>query len=142
MVVLDTDHMTIYEQAGSAESERLRHRLRSLPDHEKATTIITYEEQMRGWLSYVAKARKLTQEIEAYRRLLRHLRNYCDIQVLALDDRAASEVHRLNQPELRRMGRLDLRIAAITLANNATLLSRNLGHFRKVPGLQVEDWTQ
>jgi len=40
---------------------------------------------------------------------------------------------------------MDLKIAAIALANNAKLLSRNLSDYlsdyRKVPGLQVEDWT-
>jgi tRNA(fMet)-specific endonuclease VapC len=35
---------------------------------------------------------------------------------------------------------MDLKIAAIALFNNATLLSRNLKDFRKVPDLNVEDW--
>jgi len=36
---------------------------------------------------------------------------------------------------------MDLKIAAIVLARNATLLTRNLADFRKVPGLKVENWT-
>ena len=40
-----------------------------------------------------------------------------------------------------RIGTMDLKIAAIVLAHDATLLSRNLSDFRKVPGLKVEDWT-
>ena len=36
---------------------------------------------------------------------------------------------------------MDLKIAAIVLANDATLLTRNLGDFRKVPDLKAEDWT-
>ena len=40
-----------------------------------------------------------------------------------------------------RIGTMDLRIAAITFAHDALLLSKNLTDFRKVPGLHVEDWT-
>jgi tRNA(fMet)-specific endonuclease VapC len=36
---------------------------------------------------------------------------------------------------------MDLRIASIVMANRATLLSRNLVDFRRVPGLDVQDWT-
>jgi tRNA(fMet)-specific endonuclease VapC len=35
---------------------------------------------------------------------------------------------------------MDLKIASIVLANQATLLSANLRDFQQVPGLQVEDW--
>ena len=41
---------------------------------------------------------------------------------------------------LIRIGAMDLKIASIALANNATLLSRNLKDFGKVPDLKVEDW--
>ena len=39
-----------------------------------------------------------------------------------------------------RIGTMDLKIAAIALANDAILLSRNLTDFSKVPALRVEDW--
>ena len=40
-----------------------------------------------------------------------------------------------------RIGTMDLRIAAIAIAQDALFLSKNLTDFRKVPGLRVEDWT-
>ena len=36
---------------------------------------------------------------------------------------------------------MDLKIAAIALAYDAIVLTRNLKDFSRVPGLRVEDWT-
>jgi predicted nucleic acid-binding protein len=38
-------------------------------------------------------------------------------------------------------GTMDLKIAAIVLSHDGTLLSKNLSDFRKVPRLKVADWT-
>ena len=35
----------------------------------------------------------------------------------------------------------EVRIAAIVLTHEATLLTKNSSDFRKVPGLKVSDWT-
>jgi len=60
--------------------------------------------------------------------------------VLEFDLRAATEFQRLRKRH-RTIGTMDLKIAAIVLANDATLLSRNLTDFRRIPELKVEDWT-
>lgn len=105
-----------------------------------ATTIISYEEQLRGWLAYLAKARSLAQQIEAYRRLRSQLHNYCRVKILDFEETAATRFQHLKRARLR-IGTKDLQIAAIVLAHDATLLSRNTSHFSRVPGLKVEDWT-
>ncbi len=38
------------------------------------------------------------------------------------------------------IGAYDLQIAAIALANNLTLVTHNTREFRRVEGLQIEDW--
>jgi tRNA(fMet)-specific endonuclease VapC len=139
MHILDTDHISLLDRASSPEAQRLRFRLASLKPEERVTTIITFEEQMRGWMSYLAQARSLSQQVEAYRRLKGFLDRYLKITVLEFDKAAAAEFQRLKQSRLR-IGTMDLKIAAIALTHRATLLSRNLTDFRQVPGLKVEDW--
>ncbi|MBM4259632.1 MAG: type II toxin-antitoxin system VapC family toxin [Deltaproteobacteria bacterium] len=140
MLVLDTDHLSVLEWEASSTTQRLLARLSRIAPDQAATTIINFEEQLRGWLAYVARMRSVTQQVEAYRRLKRHLDNYRAIIVLEFDLRAATEFQRLRKRH-RTLGTMDLKIAAIVLANDATLLSRNLTDFGKIPELKVEDWT-
>lgn len=140
MYILDTDHLSLLGRAASHEAQRLRFRLARLKPEERVTTIITFEEQMRGWMSYLAQARSLAQQVEAYRRLKEFLDRYLKIAVLKFDEAAAAEFQRLQRLRLR-IGTMDLKIAAIASAHNATVLTRNLKDFSRVPGLRLEDWT-
>jgi tRNA(fMet)-specific endonuclease VapC len=140
MVVLDTDHLSLLEWKSSAQTQRLQARLDQIPAEETATTILSFEEQMRGWMTYLAQARSLTEQVEAYRRLGRQLANYCDILILEFDERAAAEFQRLKRSRLR-LGTMDMKIAAVVLTHDATLLTRNQKDFSKVPGLKIADWT-
>jgi tRNA(fMet)-specific endonuclease VapC len=140
MVVLDTDHVSLLEWATSPGRERLVNRLEKHGAGEIATTIITYEEQTRGWLAYVARARTVAEQVRAYAKLCKHLETYRNLTVLEFDEQAAIRFQSLRQSRVR-VGSMDLKIAAIVLAQEATLLSRNLMDFQKVPQLRVEDWT-
>jgi tRNA(fMet)-specific endonuclease VapC len=140
MIVLDTDHLSLLARRASAEGRSLEARLGRLDSSLKSTTIIPYEEQTRGWMTYASRAKTVAEEIRAYSRLMTHLQSFRSIQVLPFDERAATEYQRLRRLRLR-IGTMDLKIAAIVLAHDAALLSRNLADFRKVPGLKVEDWT-
>lgn len=140
MIILDTDHLTLIESASAAESSRLRGRLANIPPADVATTIITYEEQTRGWLAYAAGAKTIVQQVQAYAKLLHHLETYRRIRVMPFDPPAAVEFQRLARLRLR-IGTMDLRISSIALSRGATLLTRNAKDFSKVPGLDVQDWS-
>ena len=82
MLVLDTDHMSVLEWADGSAAEQLRQRLNSSSE-PKATTIVTYEEQSRGWLAYIARAKSRTEQRDAYRRLSLHLQKWQRCQEVA-----------------------------------------------------------
>src|SRR5262245_47918231 len=141
MVVLDTDHVSFLAHGGSKAASKLRDRLAELSPHDWGTSIVTYAEQSRGWLAYLARARTPADRVDAYAKLSKHLKLYHSIIVLDFDHRAATVFTELARARLK-VGTMDLSIAAICLAHDATLLSRNLADFRRVPKLHVEDWTK
>ncbi len=65
MYILDTDHLSFLDRADTHEAHRVRFRLAQLQPEERVTTIITYEEQMRGWMAVVAQARELPKQVIA-----------------------------------------------------------------------------
>ena len=137
--LLDTDHISLIARGG-AEGQRIRQRLSAFDPGDIAVSIVSYEEPMRGWLAEIAAARSLDKQKRKYSELARMLRYYCATPLLPFDDAAIAEFQNLWIQHLR-VGTMDLKIASIALANQATLLTRNLSDFSKVPGLRVEDWS-
>jgi tRNA(fMet)-specific endonuclease VapC len=139
VLILDTDMLTIVQQRTGTEYLRLVSRIAKAPPQPVYVTIVSFEEQTRGWLAYSARAKTLAQHIKAYARLRALLEDFHTRPILDFDEQAAAEVRRLTKLKVR-VGTMDLRIAAIALVHNAVLLTRNLVDFRKVPGLRAEDW--
>ena len=140
MFVLDTDHFSLLEWSAGPARQKLLQRLSTVSPADVYTTIITYEEQTRGWMAYAARARSTTQQVEAYAKLERHLDIYRRVQVIGFDQSAGVEFERLQRLRIR-IGTMDLKIAATALAHNATVLTCNSKDFSRVPGLRFEDWT-
>jgi tRNA(fMet)-specific endonuclease VapC len=136
---MDTDHLSFF-QTDSIEGFNIGRRLTLISPADVHVTIITYEEQMRGWLTYVARANTPARQIDAYRKLRLHVERFRKIPLLDYDEKAVAEFERLKRLRIR-IGTMDLKIAAIAIANDATVLTRNAQHFRQVPDLRIEDWT-
>jgi tRNA(fMet)-specific endonuclease VapC len=139
MYILDTDHLSVLERKG-ASAQPLLQRMMAINPDQVSTTIISYEEQMRGWLSYIAKAQTEEKQVEAYKQLKNQLMNYCAIPVIEFDLNAVREFNRLRKT-YPRLGKMDLKIAAITIVNRSVLLTRNSLDFGQIAGLSIEDWT-
>lgn len=137
MYILDTD---ILSRLHAGDPRLQKHQDRFDPV-EVVTSIITRIEILRGRFEYVMKA----EDAEHLRRALAWLRRIeellTQIAIIPADDAAVEEFDRLRQnKKLKNIGRADLLIAAIALANQATLVTRNLKDFRQVSGLRLENW--
>ncbi len=137
MYILDTDTLS-YLHAGHT---RVVQRLRQLDDSEVGTTIITKIEILRGRFDYALKADTGPKLLKAHRTLARTEELLAQLFIIPFDEAAARRFDELgSQRSLRKIGRADLLIASITLSRRATLVTRNLKHLRKVPGLRLENW--
>jgi len=139
LLVLDTAHVSILSFP-SEHSLELLNRIRATGQHA-ATTIVTVEEQLRGWLAEIHRLNDPHRQITAYDRLRRCIDFFAAWTVLSWDTPAADLFVRARQDGVR-IGAMDLKIACIVLAHSATLLTRNTSDFVKVPGLTFEHWLE
>jgi tRNA(fMet)-specific endonuclease VapC len=109
-------------------------------DDSVAVTIITVEEQIRGRLEIIRRYRGSPLQIAAYEAFQQTVRYFAIWHVLGFTQEAFEQFLALRHQHIR-IGSQDLRIAAITLTNNAILVTRNTRDFSHVPGLVIEDWS-
>ena len=106
-----------------------------------AVTVVTRIEMLQGRFASILKAADGQQLVLAQRWLDQNEREWDALSLIPVDDAAAAHFDVLRQnKKLKKIGRGDLLIAAITLANRATLVTRNEKDFRKVPTLRIENW--
>ncbi|MFN0076356.1 MAG: type II toxin-antitoxin system VapC family toxin [Prosthecobacter sp.] len=136
--ILDTNHLRKLVSRTSAAGRRLRERIPA----EKAAVfacIVTVEEDVRGWLALLQRHTAGPAQVETYARMQESLEIVVKLGMLPFDDDAAQIYSGLRRA-FRRGGTMDLKIAAICLAHDATLLTRNDEDFTCLPGLRVENW--
>ena len=141
MIILDTDCLSLLERRSGAEFYRLSAKLAEFPPDEIATTIITFEEQMRGWMAFIAKANSIEKQISAYEKLGRFLESYRYIPIIQFDKKSGETFQDLKSRKIK-VGTMDLKIASIAISQNALLISRNISDYDPIPNLRVEDWTR
>jgi tRNA(fMet)-specific endonuclease VapC len=141
MILLDTDHLSVLKYDEHPRCRALRDRMNASEDSFFATTIVSAEEQMRGWIARIHAARDAEQQVAWYEQLAWLIEFLADWQIIAFDKQAAVEFKRLQRLRLR-VGTFDLKIAAIARVHDALLLSANRRDFGQVPGLRVESWIE
>jgi tRNA(fMet)-specific endonuclease VapC len=110
MLILDTDLLTIIQRREGELYERLDARLEAAAATEQiCVTLISFEEQMRGWLAYIARARSEERQVEAYQRLHALFDHFHTRQILDYDEAASEMFQQLVRSKIR-IGTMDLKL--------------------------------
>lgn len=131
MYCFDTDVLSAVVRRDPPLS--LIRRLARVPAEEQCTTAVTL-----GELLYGAARRGSDSLVERVRAVVLQA-----LTVLPFDTAAAVSCGALRsrlEAEGRRLDEPDLRIASIALSRSLVLVTGNVRHFSRVPGLHVEDW--
>ena len=137
MHLLDSDTLTHYFSG----NRKVRDGIRAIGNSQVATTIITRVEMLRGRLDYLLKAETGAEVLRAQQLLFQAETDMRRLLIVPFNDAAVVILEQLRATKgLRKIGRADLLIASIALANRAILVTRNLRDFRRIPNLQVVNW--
>lgn len=138
MILLDTDHLSVLAQPDDLAYAPLVARMRASSE-SFATTVVSVEERLRGWLAEIHRRSRIQQQVQPYDTLADLIEFFHQWWIVRFDNRAADMFDALRKQRVR-IGTMDLKIACIALVHNARLLSANARDFRQVPGLRVENW--
>ena len=133
--VLDTDTLSLLFRGHA----RVVARVADKPSDQLAVSIITVEELLSGWYARIRHARTDDAIERAYLALQQSVQFIAQVHLLPFDKPAIVHFNRLRRLH-RRIGTNDLRIAAISIQNRATLVTRNKSDFSTIDGLGTENW--
>ncbi|HDH05998.1 MAG TPA: type II toxin-antitoxin system VapC family toxin [Nitrospirae bacterium] len=132
MYLFDTDALS--QIVKSNPSLSFIRRLALIPPERQFTSAITVGEMVYG----AYKSNRPDYFIKKLDRLV-----WPNIQILPFCESSA-KVYGLLRAEMGKKGislsEPDMRIASITVYNDLTVVTGNIKHFSKVPGLKVENW--
>lgn len=135
--VLDTDILSLFQEG----HETVRHHVAACPLSNLAITVLSVEEQLSGWYTFIRKAKQIDKLALGYERLANNIRLLAAFQILDFDKPAIHRYESLQRLNLN-VRKMDLRIAAVVLEQNAILVTRNARDFKQIPGLAFVDWSQ
>lgn len=135
MYLFDTD--IVSNLLKRMPSTTLIAKMASVPPEQQATSSITVGEVVYGAHKAAERTGAVLEQMD--RMILP------DLAVLPFDTEAArryGEVRASLERQGMSLGEADLRIASIALSRGFTVVTGNVWHFGRVPGLPVENWFQ
>jgi tRNA(fMet)-specific endonuclease VapC len=137
LYALDTDTLSLWQHGHQAISRRAA----AHGPEELAVTVITVQEQLDGWHLRLPRTKKPKELADLYRRIADTVAFLARVKILHYTEAAIGRYAELRKL-CPKVGRMDLRIAATALEHNAVVVTRNIRDFKRIPGLQIEDWSQ
>lgn len=134
--LLDTDHLTLLEHGHPP----LKHRLGMQPHGAVGFTVVTAAESLRGRLAAIGGARDGARRIARWGYFLDSLQIFQQFPLVPFDHAAEASFQQLLSLR-HRIGTQDTMIAAIALANNLIVVTRNRRDFGRIAGLRIDDWS-
>ena len=136
-LILDTDHVSLILRGDNQLRER------AIQETNVSISVVTFQEVFNGWTTRINQAKPDEDFVALYSRLCSAIDYFKQTEILNFDSDSDVVFRSLlkNNPPLRK-ARLqrDMRIAAIALANDATIVTRNTKDFVQVPGLKIINW--
>jgi tRNA(fMet)-specific endonuclease VapC len=139
LFILDTDHVSLLLEGNDRiyrQTEALRPQI--------ATNIVTVQEVFNGWVGQINARASVQNPVPLYTKLWNAVEYFKGVPIVNFDEAAHQVYQRLlreNPPLRKNRLQKDMRIAAIALALDATVVTRNRKDFGLVPGLSIVDWT-
>jgi len=137
--ILDTDITSLLLTRDPIVSQRV-----TTAGQDVALSVITVQEIFNGWVVRINSTSNPDELIYLYGRLERMIGLCKKVPILGFDQTAVKQLDRiisLNPNLSKKRVQKDMRIAAIALANNAILVTRNTRDFELVPHLRIENWS-
>lgn len=134
--LLDTDIFSLWAVGNAI----VQGHVQSQPAGAVATSVLTVEEALVGWLTALRKTKTNDQRAIIYERMAKTAAELGRLTILTCTRAALDRYDQLQKMKLS-VGGFDLRIAAVALEVGAKVVTRNLSDFRRVPGLVCEDWS-
>lgn len=104
-------------------------------------SVVSYLEQILCCHAKLNSVRRTAELVHWYELMLGIMDMFANLNVLPFDAAAGTVLDDLTVRKVR-LKPMDLRIAAVALANGLVLVTRNVSDFGKVPGLRTADWTK
>jgi tRNA(fMet)-specific endonuclease VapC len=134
--VLDTDILSLYQEGHAT----VREHIAATPPTDLAITILSVEEQLSGWYTYLRRATQIENVAAAYQGLTDTTISFRAFAIFTFDRASILRYGSIRKLKLN-VRKMDVRIAAVVLEKNAVLVTRNARDFKHVPGLSIADWS-